>query len=149
MNSKQSDRRRFLKNGAALAGLAVGAMQPAKAQSSMDEASSAWPKDAHAYGQRSRFETSVRYGAPGLYDDAPTGWHRDFGLRTDMDPRGLGLDVDALAEYGGELPERPADGDDGGALIDADDAAFLALEADEIARAKPVRQSSSPIDPRS
>jgi len=82
MNSKQSDRRRFLKNGAALAGLAVGAMQPAKAQSSMDEASSAWPKDAHAYGQRSRFETSVRYGAPGLYDDAPTGWHRDFGLRT-------------------------------------------------------------------
>jgi hypothetical protein len=35
MNPKESGRRRFLKNGAALAGLAVGAVQPANGQSTM------------------------------------------------------------------------------------------------------------------
>jgi len=82
MNPKESGRRRFLKNGAALAGLAVGAIQPASGQSSGSEKTDALPKDLHAYGERSRFENSVRVGAMGLYDPAPPGYHRDFGFRT-------------------------------------------------------------------
>jgi sulfane dehydrogenase subunit SoxC len=82
MNPKQSGRRRFLKNGAALAGLAVGAMQPASAQSAGTEKSEARPKDLHSYGDRSRFEISARVGSMGLYDPAPAGYHRDFGFRT-------------------------------------------------------------------
>src|SRR5579864_7853019 len=71
MNSKQSGRRRFLKNSAALAGLAVGAVQPVSAQSAAPEKTGTPPKDIHAYGERSRFETSLRTGAMGLYDPAP------------------------------------------------------------------------------
>src|ERR1700732_1830952 len=82
MNSKQSGRRRFLKNGAALAGLAVGAMQPASAQSAGTEKPEARSKDLHSYGERSRFENSARVGSMGLYDPAPAGEHRDFGFRT-------------------------------------------------------------------
>src|SRR5690349_8642364 len=82
MISKQSGRRRFLKNSAALAGLAVGAVQPINAQSAAPETAGAPPRDLHAYGDRSRFETSLRTGAMGLYDPAPQGYHRDFGFRT-------------------------------------------------------------------
>jgi sulfane dehydrogenase subunit SoxC len=82
MISKESGRRRFLKNGAALAGLAVGAMQPASGQDAGAEKTEAHPKDLHAYGERSRFESSVRLGAMGLYDPASSGYHRDFGFRT-------------------------------------------------------------------
>ena len=82
MNPKESGRRRFLKNGAALAGLAVGAIQPASDQSAGSENTEARPKDLHAYGERSRFENSSRVGAMGLYDPAPPGYHRDFGFRT-------------------------------------------------------------------
>ena len=82
MISKESGRRRFLKNGAALAGLAVGAIQPASGQDAGAEKTEAHPKDLHAYGERSRFESSARLGAMGLYDPAPSGYHRDFGFRT-------------------------------------------------------------------
>ena len=82
MISKESGRRRFLKNGAALAGLAVGAMQPASGQDAGAEKTEAHPKDLHAYGERSRFESSARLGAMGLYDPASSGYHRDFGFRT-------------------------------------------------------------------
>jgi len=82
MNPKQSGRRHFLKNSAALAGLAVGAIQPASAQSAGPEKPEAHPKDLHSYGDRSRFENSVRVGSMGLYDPAPAGYHRDFGFRT-------------------------------------------------------------------
>jgi sulfane dehydrogenase subunit SoxC len=82
MNSRQSGRRRFLKNGAALAGLAVGAIQPASGQSAESEKKEERSNDLHAYGERSRFENSVRVGAMGLYDPAPPGYHRDFGFRT-------------------------------------------------------------------
>jgi len=77
MISKESGRRRFLKNGAALAGLAVGAIQPANGQDAGAEKTEARPKDLHAYGERSRFESSARLGAMGLYDAAPPGYHRD------------------------------------------------------------------------
>src|SRR4029077_1119418 len=61
MNSKQRNRRGFLKQGAALAGLAVGAARPASGQTP------ALPEEHHkitpelvAYGERSRFVTSKR-----------------------------------------------------------------------------------------
>jgi len=60
----------FLKNGAALAGLAVGTIQPASGQSAGPEKTEAPPRDIHTYGERSRFENSVRTGAMGLYDPA-------------------------------------------------------------------------------
>ena len=68
MNSRQSDRRRFLKEGAALAGLAVvGAesIRPASGQTPGSETPAVRPEDYRDYGKRSRFETSVRtrYGA--------------------------------------------------------------------------------------
>ncbi|HWY76507.1 MAG TPA: sulfite dehydrogenase [Verrucomicrobiae bacterium] len=81
MKPKDSGRRSFLKNGAALAGLAVGAVQTARAGDVPDEKSGAPAKDLHGYGERSRFETSERLGAMGLYDPAPPGYHRDFGWR--------------------------------------------------------------------
>src|ERR1700730_5555943 len=82
MNPKASGRRRFLKSRAALAGLAVGTIQPASGQSTGSEKTEERPKDLHAYGERSRFENSSRVGAMGLYDPAPPGYHRDFGFRT-------------------------------------------------------------------
>src|SRR5512135_865504 len=82
MKPKDSGRRLFLKNGAALAGLAVGAVRTASGQTSPPENSAARPMDLHSYGERSRYETSARLGAPGLYDPAPPGYHRDFGYRT-------------------------------------------------------------------
>src|SRR5215467_10045386 len=81
MKPKDSGRRSFLKNGAALAGLAVGAVQAAGAVPIPDEKSGAPAKDLHNYGERSRFETSQRVGAMGLYDPAPPGDHQDFGWR--------------------------------------------------------------------
>lgn len=82
MTSKSSGRRRFLKNSAALAGLALGAGGAALGVDNPPENSAAPSPDAHAYGRRSRFETAIRYGAMGLYDPAPPGWHQDFGYRT-------------------------------------------------------------------
>jgi sulfane dehydrogenase subunit SoxC len=82
MNPKEPARRRFLKNGAALAGLAVGVTRPAGAQMSAPESAVKISADVRAYGERSHFETAIRLGAPGLYDPAPAGYHRDFGLRT-------------------------------------------------------------------
>ena len=60
MNSKQSNRRRFLKEGAALAGLAVGAVRSASGQTLGSETSEARSRDVRALGERSRFVISVR-----------------------------------------------------------------------------------------
>ncbi len=60
MNPKQSDRRSFLKNGAALAGLAVGAATnalPAAAEPAPDI------DELHKYGERSPLVKSVRIGS--------------------------------------------------------------------------------------
>ena len=54
---RHSDRRQFLTEGAALASLAVGAVQSAGAQT---PPSATPPKDTLAYGQPSRFENAVR-----------------------------------------------------------------------------------------
>jgi sulfane dehydrogenase subunit SoxC len=61
MNPKYSDRRRFLKSGAALAGLAVGA-----SASALPLAAEPAPErvdDLHLYGERSHFVDSVRVGS--------------------------------------------------------------------------------------
>ena len=74
MGSKQPDRRGFLKHGAALAGLAVGAAAPANGQTA---ASEMHPHDTDAriaYGERSRHVTSKR--VPVVDRHSPD----DFGL---------------------------------------------------------------------
>ena len=63
MESKKPSRRKFLKGGAeaAMAGLAVGAIGSASAQTIAPDAHPQKPlKDLVAYGERSRFVTSVR-----------------------------------------------------------------------------------------
>ena len=57
MGSHHSDRRQFLTESAALAGLAVGAVQSVDAQTPQADARL---KDLLAYGQPSRFDTTVR-----------------------------------------------------------------------------------------
>jgi sulfane dehydrogenase subunit SoxC len=79
MNSKGSGRRRFLKDGAALAGLTVGAVRAASAIPGAD-ASELRPNDPHAYGERSRFEDStIRIGSLGRWTGIS-----DFGFRTPL-----------------------------------------------------------------
>jgi hypothetical protein len=56
MNTKPSGRRRFLRDGAALAGLALGAGRSASGATLGTETPQAHPKGLHAYGERSRFE---------------------------------------------------------------------------------------------
>src|SRR5437868_9808614 len=63
MDSKPRNRRAFLKNSAALAtGLTVGAIRPASAQTAGAEAPAPAKniKELIAYGERSRFENSIR-----------------------------------------------------------------------------------------
>lgn len=60
MNSKQPGRRRFLKDGAVLAGLAVGAMRSASGETLASDTPATHPRDSRALGERARFETSLR-----------------------------------------------------------------------------------------
>jgi sulfane dehydrogenase subunit SoxC len=61
MDSKPRSRRGFLKDGAAVAGLAVGAMGTASAQPAAADAQSEQRlKDLIAYGERSKYVTSIR-----------------------------------------------------------------------------------------
>jgi len=61
MGLKRSNRRRFLKDSAMLAGgLTLGAVKPASGQNPEPEAFIKGTDDQVAYGQRSRFETAVR-----------------------------------------------------------------------------------------
>jgi sulfane dehydrogenase subunit SoxC len=82
MNPKNSDRRRFLKNGAALAGLAVGAS--AGARSVAAEPALEKIDELHLYGERSHFVSSVRNGSINNPErrlkDEPVA----FGLRTPL-----------------------------------------------------------------
>src|SRR5438876_12437389 len=57
MDSNRSGRRRFLKQAAALAGLAAGAERSASGQSAQSEAQ---PKDVHIHGEPSRFVIAGR-----------------------------------------------------------------------------------------
>ena len=65
MGSKRPDRREFLRGGAALAGgLTVGAVEPALGQTSGPARFIRGDADMIAYGERSRFVTSVRIPHP-------------------------------------------------------------------------------------
>ena len=83
---KNPDRRRFLKNGALLAGMAAGTLGDGGGNPLEAETSDTRPKDLHAYGERSRFETSGRTGALGTWPQptSPPGYHKDFGFRTPL-----------------------------------------------------------------
>ena len=61
VNSKKPNRRGFLKGGAAIAGLAAGAAQTVKAVPPQAELiAKGTSKELIAYGDRSRFVTSLR-----------------------------------------------------------------------------------------
>ena len=60
MNSKPSERRRFLKKGVVLAGAAMGAIQLGKGQTPGEETQEARVRDRRYYGERSRFEAMLR-----------------------------------------------------------------------------------------
>ena len=83
---KLPDRRRFLKNGAVLAGMAVGAVHAAGEKTLEAETSDIRPKDLHAYGERSRFEAAIRTGSLGTWPQltSPPDYHKDFGFRTPL-----------------------------------------------------------------
>ena len=85
MNPKKTDRRRFLKNGAALAGLAVGASAAAiPAATAAAEPPLEKVDELHLYGERSRYVTTVRNGSINNPErrlkDEPVA----FGLRTPL-----------------------------------------------------------------
>ena len=88
MNPKQSDRRRFLKGGAALAGLAAGAIAiPSANGQSIKDALAQAAADTYEgtpgpapgqqfdaiYGVRSRYETTGRVGGIGAFHHGPDG----------------------------------------------------------------------------
>lgn len=82
MNPKQPDRRRFLKSGAALAGLAVGASAsalPAAAESAPESID-----ELHKHGERSHFVKSVRTGSINNPERRLPNEPHDFGLRTPL-----------------------------------------------------------------
>ena len=63
MKAKERSRRRFLREGAALAGMAAvgaGAIRSASCQTIGSEISAVPPRDRRDYGERSRFENAVR-----------------------------------------------------------------------------------------
>ena len=82
MSLQQSDRRRFLKESAALAGLAVGAIGSARAQAPGSEPGGRRPDEWYDYGVRSRFVKSIRIGTNGRIGSDHPGVPRDFGFRT-------------------------------------------------------------------
>lgn len=73
MNSIKSDRRRFLRDGAALAGLAVGAAALPRAANSQTVND---PDGSRAYGTRSRFDTSYRIATEDRAYTGPDGLQR-------------------------------------------------------------------------
>ena len=77
MGSKQSDRRGFLKSAAAVAGgLTLGSVEPALGQTPASGTFIKGSDELIAYGERSRFVTSVRIPHPPGGRPSPDG----FGL---------------------------------------------------------------------
>ena len=82
MNSRKSSRRQLLKQGAALAGVTVGAIHPVQGQTSVPEVR---PNELYDYGVRSRFVTSARIGTNDIHGrDIRPGVPRDWGFRTPL-----------------------------------------------------------------
>src|ERR1700675_3308941 len=82
MSPKQTDRRRFLKNGAALAGLAVGAS--ATASPAAAEVPVAHVDELHKHGERSHFVDSIRRGSINNPERRLPDEPRAFGLTTPL-----------------------------------------------------------------
>lgn len=106
MKPKQSDRRRFLKNSAALASLAVGAIRGGRAETPAADGGSR-PEDHRDYGQRSHYETTSRWpiqpkeskpGSPPYLIYAPSRTPLQ-DLRGIITPNPLHYFVDASAPY--------------------------------------------------
>lgn len=66
MDSNRPGRRRFLKHGAALAGLALAGAPSASGQTARSEKPQVHPSDTHTYGEPSRFVMAGRGEKPGL-----------------------------------------------------------------------------------
>jgi sulfane dehydrogenase subunit SoxC len=120
MDSKRSNRRRFLEQGAALAGLAAGAVGTAKAAEEGEAAArEVKPKGPFPYAERSRFETAGRtndlsktnfqgmYGprqnAPlqdqtGIITPAPLHFVRSHSTLPDTDPKKYRLLVHGMVD---------------------------------------------------
>jgi sulfane dehydrogenase subunit SoxC len=110
VNSKGRGRRRFLKEGATLAGLAVGAMRSASGQSAGSEtppeAQKPSFKDSRAYGERSHFETLSRWPILPKVVTPETPLYSIFTPRTPLEdlkgiitPNPLHYYIDAAAPY--------------------------------------------------
>src|ERR1700720_2038593 len=65
MDSKKPSRRKFLQRGAAVAGLAAGGVRSASGQTPAPAPAKKDIKELIAYGERSRFVTSIREPAEG------------------------------------------------------------------------------------
>src|SRR5579872_2753009 len=83
MSSKRSPRRQFLKNGAALAGFAAGAISVPSGKLFAADTPSAGAEALHAYGERSHFENATRIGNIAMWPIVP-GARRDYGFRTPL-----------------------------------------------------------------
>src|SRR5258708_23090617 len=82
MNPKNSDRRQFLKNGAALAGLAVGASAsagPLAAEPALEKVD-----ELHVYGGGSHFVNSIRNGSLNNRERRLKDEQVAFGLRSPL-----------------------------------------------------------------
>jgi sulfane dehydrogenase subunit SoxC len=82
MSSKRSPRRQFLKNGAALAGLAAGAISSPPNLFGADTPATG-AEALHAYGERSHFEKDARIGSIAMWPIVP-GARRDYGFRSPL-----------------------------------------------------------------
>jgi sulfane dehydrogenase subunit SoxC len=98
VNKKLSGRRRFLKDGAALAALAVGGARLANGQAAASGPGDARPKDLHAYGERSRFEKSGRIGNNDQYGKDPKPGEYYWGPRTPLQDS-MGIITPASLHY--------------------------------------------------
>ena len=117
MSSKKTDRREFLKQGAALAsGAAVGAAsQSASGQLAGPETFIQGSDDMVAYGSRSRFVTSKRIPHGGRH--SPDTFGLDFHIATPLQEQqqllrrgGLGTAMEGGVRAGQEPPTTPTSG---------------------------------------
>jgi sulfane dehydrogenase subunit SoxC len=108
MNPRQTDRRQFLKSGAALTGLAAGASAspfplPAEAAPETERID-----DLHAYGERSHYVTSVRTGSINDPERRLPNEPRAFGFRTPLqDSEGMltPASLHCIISHGFEPPD--------------------------------------------
>jgi sulfane dehydrogenase subunit SoxC len=112
MHSGNVGRRRFLKNGVALAGVALGTsgIAGAQADTATAESGRGSGKDLRAYGERSQFETMSRTGNNGMYglDPLLPGASRDIGLRAplqDMQGNITPASVHYMISHGHQAPD--------------------------------------------